>query len=109
MQTLETALGATAEGRNDNNKSTPRLEASQKFLCFSFITQVQEARSKFIGQNNPQKQVRHSYAVSDTIPHEERVHKFVHTGEPLAQKWYVEVALRHGIEYQTKGQNQEAS
>ena len=53
--------------------------------------------------------MRHSSATWATIPREEWVHKFVHTGEPLAQTWYVEVALQHGIEYQTKGQNQEAS
>ena len=89
MQTLETALGATAAGQTDHSKSTPSWEASQKFLCLSFINQVQEARSKFIGKNSPQKHLRHNYAAWDTIPREERVHKFVHTLEPLAQNWYI--------------------
>ena len=93
MHTLETALGATAVGRTDNNKTTPSWAASQKFLRLSFITQVQAARRKFIGPNSPQTHLRHSYAAWDTIPREERVHKFVHTLEPLAQKWYMEVAL----------------
>ena len=43
------------------------------------------------------------------IPRVEWVHKFVHTLEPIAQNWYMEAELLPGIEYQTKGQNQEAS
>ena len=93
MQTLETALGATVAGQIDNNKTTPSWEASQQFLCLSFITQVQVARHNFIGKNGPQTHSRHSYAAWDTIPCEEWVHKFVHTLEPLAQKWYMEAAL----------------
>ena len=109
MQTLETALGATVVGWTDHKKSTPSRGASQKFLRLSFMNQVQEARSKFIGQNSPQEHLRQNYAAWDNIPRAEWVHQFVHTLEPLAQNWYMEAALRHGIEYQTKGQNQEAS
>ena len=30
------------------------------------------------------------------VPHEEWVHRFVHTLEPVAKNWYAEVELRHG-------------
>ena len=30
------------------------------------------------------------------VPHEEWVHQFVHTLEPVAKNWYAEVELRHG-------------
>ena len=49
MQTLETALGATAAWWTNHKKYTPSWGASQKYLCLSFINQVQEVRSKFIG------------------------------------------------------------
>ena len=93
MQTLETALGATVAGQNDNNKTTPSWEASQKFLRLSFINQVQEARSNFIGQNSPREHLRQIYTAWDNIPREEWVHKFVHTLEPLAQNRYMEAEL----------------
>ena len=85
MQTLATALGATAAGWTDHKKSTPSRGASQKFLRLSFMNQVQEARSKFIGQNSPQEHLRQSYAAWDNIPREEWGHKLVHTLEPLEQ------------------------
>ena len=109
MQTLETALGATAAAWTDYKKSTPSWGSFQKFLCLSFINQFQGVRSKFNGQNSPQEHLRQSFAVGDNIPREEWVHKFVHTLEPIAQNWYMEAELRHGIEYHTKGRNQEAS
>jgi len=63
----------------------------------------------FHGQNSPQDHLRQCYAAWENIPREEWVHKFMHTLEPIAKNWYMEAELRHGIEYQTKGQNQEAS
>ena len=30
------------------------------------------------------------------VPHEEWVHRFVHTLEPIAKDWYAKVELRHG-------------
>ena len=109
MQTLETALGATTAWWTDHKNSTPRWGACQNFLHLRFINQFQEVRSKFNGKNSPQEHLRHSYVAWANIPREEWVHKFVHTLDPIAKHWYMEADLRHGLEYQTKGQNQEAS
>ena len=65
MQTLETALGATAAGWIDHKNSTPSWGAYQKFLCLKFINQFQEVQSKFNGQNSPQEHLRQSFAAWD--------------------------------------------
>ena len=85
MQTLETALGATAAWWTDRKKSTPSWGAYQKFLRLRFVNQFQEVRSKFNGQNSPQDHLRQCYAAWENIPREEWVHKLMHTLEPIAQ------------------------
>ena len=53
-------------------------------------------RSRFNGTTSPQGHLEQFYEAWKHVPHEEWVHRFVHTLEPIAKNWYAEVELHHG-------------
>ena len=60
------------------------------------MDQPQEVRSRFNGKTSPQEHLEQCYEAWKHVPHEEWVHRFVHTLEPVAKNWYAEGELRHG-------------
>ena len=123
IQAPGVALRATiAIWWNGHKKYIHSWEDCQKSLHLSFTDQPQEVRRKFNVQNSSQEHFKRCYAAWEHVPCQEWVHRFVHTLEPVAKKWYMEVKIQHDTavrlihnkelddqdrdEYQTDAQNQ---
>ena len=95
MEALESAFRATAvRWWTSHKKQIPTWEVCQKLLRLRFSDQLATAHSKFDGKTCPQDHLSNCYEAWKYIPHDEWVHRFVHTLGPLAKNWYEEAELR---------------
>ena len=51
-------------------------------------------QSRFNGKTSPQGHLEQCFEAWKHVPHEEWIHRFVHTLEPIAKHWYAEAELR---------------
>ena len=60
-------------------------EACQNSLRLRFKYRPQEVRSRFNGKTSPREHLEQCFEAWKNVPHEEWVHRFVHTLEPVAK------------------------
>jgi len=97
MQALASAFRATASRWwNGHKQIIKSLGDCQNFLRLRFIERPQEVQNKYNGRTDPREHLEQCYAAWKNVPHEEWVHRFVHTLESAAKNWYAKAELRHG-------------
>ena len=84
METLDSVFRVVAaRWWNGHKKYIHSWRACQKFLRLRFMDQPREVRIRFNGKTNPQEHLEQCYEAWKHVPHEEWVHRFVHTLEPI--------------------------